>query len=207
VANVTKADGTRVPLSEIARQFRAEAEVRARVQSPQVIRTPWQKPEYLADAFPNGYTKVPLHSKWPGSTLLRELASLGYPCGAILCSAIRGHNPVTNGEHVRRVKGAGHVGQKWDKGGSRAFFDVEHPYIAAAPGKRTTHSSSISKQQFVAAVAPMRLGPKKTRAAFEVVVLGRSVPTVAKRHRLKGRTLESTAYRVRLRARRCSAAA
>lgn len=193
MAALTRADGTRVPVAELRGQLKAEAEVRARVQAPEVIRTPWQKPEFLADEFPNGYSVVPLHSNWPDITLCKRLGTLGYPPGALLNFAIRGHSPVAPPKGDRRRATATRTGH-------RVFVDVQHPYVPAAPGKRTKHSSAITKQQFSVAVVHMRLG-SQGKAAFEVVVKGRPVPAVAKRHRLNRRTLEDTVYRVRQRVR------
>jgi hypothetical protein len=164
-------------------------------------------PHWRGEVLPPNMVTVLPRTKWPEQKLLRELLELGYPVGVILCSAINGHSPVAPSAGDRRkLKGSGHVRQSWDASGGHGFIDVEHPYIAAAPGRRTTHSNVVTKQQFLTAAAHMRLGSQKAHAVFEVVVLGREVPAVAKRHRLKVRTLESTAYRVRQRAKQCFAA-
>jgi hypothetical protein len=187
------------------------AELESELQAVQVCASQklfaHRAPHWHGEVRPADVVTVLPRSAWPEQQLLRELSELGYPVGVLLCAAINGHSPVASATGDRRkLKGSGHVRQTWDNGNGTALIDVEHPYIPAAPGKRTTHSSVITKQQFLTASAPMRLGSQKTRAAFEVVVLGRPVPTVAKRHRLKRRTLEATAYRVRKRAKQCFAA-
>jgi hypothetical protein len=184
VANRLKKDGTRVPASEIADQLKHEAEVRARVQDPKVMRTPWQKPEFLADEFPNGYTKVQLHSKWPGHQFLRRLAKIGYPHAALFsCVA---HSPFKAKAPKKRNGGA-----------IEEFLDPQHPYIASAPTRRTTQGGSLTPAQVSAALSQMRVEINMQGAVFEVLVKRRLVPEVSASRGLNPITVQGTVARVR----------
>jgi hypothetical protein len=154
----------------------------------------------VGEARPRDAVLVLPRTKWLDQADLVALYEQGYPLGILLGAVIHGHAPVSSQSGDRRkLKGSGHVRQEWDAARAKGLVDPEHPYVPAAPGKRTTRNHTVTRQQFVTATSAMHMRPQMAKAALEVLVFGRPVPAVAKRHKLKRRTLEATAYRVRRR--------
>jgi hypothetical protein len=139
---------------------------------------------------PHGARRVHLQTRFPSMAYLTYLvAELGYDGSAAFAAMVQAHQPwLRSGDRSRRGTGPN---------GCSPIVCVKHPYVPAAPSRRTHVGGGLTEEQVSGSLRHMRTDPKTKDALLEIVYRRRSTLEVADELGLRAENLYVYASRLR----------
>lgn len=188
---LVEADGTEaepVALWEARPKMRRQSrrERRQWMYSRKYLSEPFAPPHWTGEPRPKGARSVEARSQFPTASYLTKLVKdCGYAGSAAFAALGHAHQPWLLIPDRHRLLRAG-----LDEETSQSLEpSPEHPYVPAAPSRRTLQGGGFRKEQVTAALACRRWEEKHLTAVFEVIYLRRAPALVAASLQLKVETV------------------
>jgi hypothetical protein len=138
---------------------------------------------------PNGARQVRLRTRFPSTRYLTYLVKdLGYAGCAAFAAMVQAHQPWLRSVDRRRGTGPHQYSP---------IVCVMHPYVPAAPSRRTHVGGGLTEERVLEGFRHMRTDPKMKAALMEIVFRRRSTLLVADEFGLKAEILYVYASRLR----------
>jgi hypothetical protein len=138
---------------------------------------------------PHGARRVRLQTRFPSARYLTYLvAELGYDGSAAFAAMVQAHQPWLRSVDRRRGTGSHEYSP---------IVCVMHPYIPAAPSRRTHVGGGLTEEQVLEGLRHMRTDPKAKAALLEIVYRRRGTLLVADEFGLAAENLYVYASRLR----------
>lgn len=162
-------------------------------------RTPFPAPHWCGEARPHGARRVRLHSRFPPLGYLAYLVSeLGYDGSAAFAAMVQAHQPWLRTVDLHRANPIDADKLAVTEGHQLTpIASLVHPYIPAAPGRRTKVGGGLTKEQVRQALGKKRWDKRMKEAVFEIVYRRRSNLQVSNESGIPVETLYVYASRVR----------
>ena len=139
-------------------------------------RPPFPAPHWCGEARPHGARRVRLQTRFPSLGFLTYLVrDLGYDGSAAFAAMVQAHQPwlrSVDRRHAHPVDAnpqAGTVAHEYSP-----IVSVVHPYVPAAPPRRSKAGSGLTKEQVHKALARKRWDSEMKKAVFEIAYRRRS---------------------------------
>jgi len=146
-------------------------------------------PHYVGEPRPHNARRVRLQSRFPCLGYLTNLVSeLGYDGNAAVAAMVQAHQPWLHTVDRRR----GTAPHEY-----ASFVSVKHPYVPAAPGRRTKVGGGLTREQVRQALMKKRWDKRMKEAVFEIVYRRRSNLQVSSESEIPVKTLYVYASRLR----------
>jgi hypothetical protein len=143
----------------------------------------------LGEGRPHGARGVRLQTRFPCTRYLTYLvADLGYDGSAAFAAMVQAHQPWLRAVDRRHGTGPHQYSP---------IVCVMHPYVPAAPSRRTHVGGGLTEEQVLEGFRRMRTDPKTKAALVEIVYRRRSTLEVADEFGLKAENLYVYATRLR----------
>lgn len=138
---------------------------------------------------PHGARQVRLRTRFPSTLYLTYLVEdLGYDGSAAFAAMVQAHQPWLRSVDRRRGTGPHQYSP---------IVCVMHPYVPAAPSRRTYVGGGLTEEQVLEGLRHMRTDPKTMAALVEIVYRRRSTLLVADEFGLAAENLYVYASRLR----------
>jgi hypothetical protein len=129
-------------------------------------RAPFPPPHWRGEKRPFGARRVRARTQFPSIGFLTYLVrDLGYDGNAAFAAMTRGHQPWLHSVDRRRATAPHH---------HSSIACVRHPYLAAAPSRRTKTGGGLTKEQVQEALTERSWDKRMKEAVFEIVYRRRS---------------------------------
>jgi hypothetical protein len=163
-------------------------------------------PCWHGEEVPHGYRKVKLRTKFPSFAYLKRLAALEYLWDATKAALPCAHDPWIRPVADRRALGVVYKSDDDDKGdetagierhGFHEIVDPAHPYVPAAPSRRTLVGGGIPMFQVTREIAQHHWDDVTSSCVLEIVHRRQSPSELSERHGIPLRRLHEYARQVR----------
>ena len=143
-----------------------------------------EAPCWHGEPRPAGYRPTKLHMQFPTfGSLLKLCEKYGYPWSAASAALTRAHVPWVRPHSDKRKKVCPSLNGT-DEGerqyASQEICDPAHPYVPAAPARRTTVGGGFTRVEVSEAIGRHGWDDKTNNAIFEIFFCGKSASEAAK---------------------------